>query len=153
MGFRCSLVLVLAACLATGAMAQCPNDNTLTGVAVTPPCPGSTTVPCVQGGQYALVNVVAGNTYTFSTCAATFDTQITLYNNSGGGSIGYNDDACGATGFQSTVTWTATFTGQLRAGGCVPLCQQYDLRSLGHRLLAPTCRRLCLYPHDVRQFQ
>ncbi|MBK8341345.1 MAG: T9SS type A sorting domain-containing protein [Flavobacteriales bacterium] len=86
----------------------------LTGAAVTPPCPGSTTVPCVQGGQYVLVNVVAGNTYTFSTCAATFDTEITLYNNAGGGSIGYNDDACGAVGFQSTVTWTATFTGQLR---------------------------------------
>ncbi|MBK9077378.1 MAG: T9SS type A sorting domain-containing protein [Flavobacteriales bacterium] len=123
MGFRCSLVLVLAACLATGAMAQCPNDNTLTGVAVTPPCPGSTTVPCVQGGQYALVNVVAGNTYTFSTCAATFDTQITLFNNAGGGSMGYNDDACG-TGLQSSVTWVATFTGQLRV-----LVDQYNCAS------------------------
>lgn len=91
--------------------AQCPNDNALTGTAITPTCPGTTNVPCVQGGQYALVNVVAGNTYTFSTCAATFDTQITLYNNAGGGSLGFNDDACG---LQSTVTWVATFTGQLR---------------------------------------
>ncbi|MCB0793740.1 MAG: hypothetical protein KDB88_03300 [Flavobacteriales bacterium] len=90
---------------------QCANNNTLTGTAVTPNCPGTTTVTCVQGGQYALINVVAGNTYTFSTCGAGFDTQITLYNNTGGGALGYNDDACG---LQSTVTWVATFTGQLR---------------------------------------
>jgi hypothetical protein len=100
-------VLVFAAV----AHAQCTNNNVLTGAAVTPNCPGNTNIPCVQGGQYALINVVAGNTYTFSTCGATWDTQITLFNNAGGGSIGYNDDACG---LQSTVTWTATFTGQLR---------------------------------------
>lgn len=90
---------------------QCPNNNTLTGTAVTPLCTGTTNVPCVQGGQYALVHVVAGNTYTFSTCAATFDTQITLYNNTGGAALGYNDDACG---LQSSVTWTAPWTGQVR---------------------------------------
>ncbi len=90
---------------------QCANNNVLTGTAVTPPCPGTTTIPCVQGGQYALVNVVAGNIYTFSTCGASWDTQITLFNNAGGASLGYNDDFCG---LQSTVTWTASFTGQLR---------------------------------------
>ncbi|MBK6830504.1 MAG: T9SS type A sorting domain-containing protein [Flavobacteriales bacterium] len=90
---------------------QCGNDNTLYNVAATPGCPGSTTVGCVWGGEYVLVNVVAGNTYTFSTCGATWDTQITLFNNTGGASLGYNDDGCG---LQSTITWTATFTGQLR---------------------------------------
>ena len=93
------------------ASGQCTNNNVLTGAATTPACSGTTTIPCVQGGQYALINVVAGNTYTFSTCGASFDTQITLFNNSGGGTIGFNDDACG---LQSTVNWTATFTGQLR---------------------------------------
>ena len=111
MGTRGILVLIFTGWLSSWSHAQCTNNNTLTGAAVTPPCPGSTTIPCVQGGQYALVNVVAGNTYTFSTCGATFDTQITLFNNAGGGSIGYNDDACG---LQSTVTWMATYTGQLR---------------------------------------
>ena len=106
-----SAALVLAGSISLLADGQCPNNNVQTGTAVTPICPGSTTVPCVQGGQYALVNVVAGNTYTFSTCGATFDTEITLYNNGGGGAIAYNDDGCG---LQSTVTWTATFTGQLR---------------------------------------
>ena len=106
-----ALLSLLAGSLALLAHGQCPNDNTLTGTAVNPSCPGSTTVSCVQGGQYALVNVVAGNTYTFSTCAATFDTQITLYNNTGGGALGYNDDACG---LQSSVTWLAPWTGQVR---------------------------------------
>ncbi len=96
-----------------GVHGQCANNNTLNNANATPgACPGSTTVGCVQGGQYVLVNVVAGNTYTFSTCGgATWDTQITLYNNTGGGALGYNDDFCGT---QSTVTWTANFTGQLR---------------------------------------
>ena len=94
------------------AVGQCTNNNAITGGAITPPCPGSTSAPCVQGGQYVLVNVVAGNQYTFSTCGgAAWDTQITLFNNAGGVSLGYNDDFCG---LQSTVTWTATFTGQLR---------------------------------------
>lgn len=93
-------------------LSQCANNNTLLNVAATPSCPGSMNVNCVNGGQYVLVNVVAGNTYTFSTCGgANWDTQITLYNNAGGGSLGYNDDACG---LQSSVTWVATFTGQLR---------------------------------------
>ncbi|MCB0790622.1 MAG: T9SS type A sorting domain-containing protein [Flavobacteriales bacterium] len=111
---RCILSILLSLGLLVlhlRSFAQCGNDNALTGTAVTPNCPGTTNISCVQGGQYALVNVVAGNTYTFSTCTATFDTQITLYNNTGGGALGYNDDACG---LQSTVTWIASFTGQLR---------------------------------------
>lgn len=79
----------------------------------TPPCPGNLTVTCIYGGEYVLVDVVAGNTYTFSTCGgALWDTQITLLTNANvpipGG---YNDDACG---LQSSVTWTATFTGTIR---------------------------------------
>jgi len=85
---------------------QCAQNNTLIGT-VTPPCPGTSTTSCINGGQYINVNVVAGNDYTFSTCGNTaFDTQITVYN--GATVIGYNDDDCGT---QSTVTWTATFTG------------------------------------------
>ncbi len=79
-------------------------------------------MPCVQGGQYALVNVISGNQYTFSTCGAGFDTQITLYNNTGGASLGYNDDFCG---LQSTVSWIAPFTGQLRV-----LVDQYPCLTL-----------------------
>ena len=103
-----------SALLASGStvFGQCPNNNTYWQT-TTPTCPGSTVAStCLFGGEYQLINVVAGNTYTFSTCGTTtWDTQITLYNNAGGGSLGYNDDACG---LQSSVTWVATFTGQLR---------------------------------------
>jgi hypothetical protein len=106
---------------ATFAQGQCPDDNVLTGAAVTVPCPGTITVPCVQGGQYALVNVTNGNIYTFSTCTSTaFDTQITLYDNAGGASLGFNDDLCG-NGLQSSIQWPATFSGQMRV-----LVDQYN---------------------------
>lgn len=108
-----------------GVSAQCTDNNTLTGTAITVPCPGTTTVPCVQGGQYALVNVTSGNIYTFSTCTSTaFDTQITLFNNAGGASLGYSDDACGTLGLQSSVQWTSTYNGQLRV-----LVDQYPCAS------------------------
>ncbi len=95
--------------------AQCGNNNTaIAGGAITIPCPGSAaSPPCVRGGRYALVNVTNGNTYTFATCGGNvYDTYITLYNNSGGGALAWDNDGCGT---QSSVTWTATFTGQVRA--------------------------------------
>ncbi|MGV3637167.1 MAG: hypothetical protein ACO1NQ_05915, partial [Flavobacteriales bacterium] len=98
----------------TVALGQCSNNNTvIAGGAITPPCPGNMIVPCVNAGQYALVNVTLGNIYEFGTCDATYDTQITLFNNAGGGNVGSNDDACGFNEAQSIVVWTATFTGQL----------------------------------------
>lgn len=116
---RSSRLLAAFSCLAllgtARIAAQCTNNNVLTGAALNVPCPGNLTVPCVQGGQYALVNVTAGNTYTFSTCTGnSFDTQITLFDNTGGAALGYNDDACGTFGLQSSVSWPATFSGQLR---------------------------------------
>ncbi|MFZ1688539.1 MAG: T9SS type A sorting domain-containing protein [Flavobacteriales bacterium] len=114
MGKSRPLLLIVAGSLSSALFGQCANNNTLTGATITPPCPGSTTVPCVQGGQYALVNVVAGNTYTFSTCGASFDTEITLRQQPGGTVMGYNDDACGPLGLQSSITWTATYSGLLR---------------------------------------
>lgn len=131
-------VIMFAALMVMGtgytARAQCTNNNTaIAGGAITPPCPGTMIVPCVNAGQYALVNVTLGNIYEFGTCNATYDTRITLYDNAGGGSIGYNDDACQT---QSIVVWTATYTGQLRvlvdryvsifntcghSGGCAPV--------------------------------
>ena len=131
------LLFLFAAGATALSYGQCTNNNTLTGAAVTPTCPGTTNIPCVQGGQYALINVVSGNTYTFSTCGASFDTQITLFNNTGGGSLGYNDDACG---LQSTVNWTANYTGQLRVlvdlYNCAPtrFALRWPLRALLHPL-------------------
>ncbi|NUO03048.1 MAG: fibronectin type III domain-containing protein [Saprospiraceae bacterium] len=119
--------LTLTACLALllssaawQAAAQCGNDNSQFGTS-TITCGAASTVltTCIYGGEYRLVNVTLGNTYTFSTCGDTdFDTQITLFNDTGGAYLAYNDDGCGA---QSTVTWTATFTGAVRV-----LVDQYN---------------------------
>lgn len=66
---------------------------------------------CLYGGEYAVCNVVSGNTYTWFTCGdLDFDTQLTVSDQPNGGGIvlAYNDDDCG---LQSSVTWVATFTG------------------------------------------
>ena len=64
---------------------------------------------CVYGGEWSAYNVTAGETYTWTTCGdSDFDTQITLWNTAHSISYAYNDDGCG---LQSTITWTATFTG------------------------------------------
>lgn len=114
------LCLVMLIC-SVRMMAQCGNNNTL-WQSVTPACPSTQVVTnCIFGGEYELVCVSAGNTYTFSTCGSSWDTQITLYDNAGGAALGYNDDGCG---LQSTITWFATFTGQLRV-----LVDQYNCAS------------------------
>ena len=104
-----ALILILAGSFTVNS--QCANNNvqygTISGLA-----PGQTgTVYCMYGGEYALVSVVNGSNYTFSTCGGSWDTQLTIYSNIGGTSLAYNDDFCG---LQSQISWTATFTGQVR---------------------------------------
>ncbi|GEM_PF-2040816 len=90
--------------------AQCPYSAN-PYLSYTPACSGAqeTAVFCAWGGDYITIDVVAGNTYTFSTCGGvTYDTQLTLFTAGGGSVLGFNDDGCG---LQSTITWVATFTG------------------------------------------
>jgi metal-sulfur cluster biosynthetic enzyme len=98
----------------TKLIAQCANNNTNLGVDMTPAGVNQTvSLDCITGGQYVTLNVVTGSTYTITTCATTgnLDTEITLFNGAGASSIAYNDDACGR---QSTITYTAAFTGTVR---------------------------------------
>ena len=94
------------------AFGQCNNNNSFL-TDMTPSSPGVTvTNACVRGGRYVTVSVCAGAQYTFKTCASNaFDTQLTLYNNTGGAALAFNDDFCG---LQSQIIWTATFTGVVR---------------------------------------
>ncbi len=106
-----TLTLFLSFLISFFSFSQCSNDNTLNG-SISILCPSSQTISCIFGGQYILMNVTSGNIYNFSTCGgAAWDTQITLFNNIGGSSLGYNDDACFP---QSNLSWTATFSGQIR---------------------------------------
>lgn len=95
---------------ASSANAQCSNNNSPYGF-ISSLNPGQTsTVFCMYGGEYATVGVVSGATYVFSTCGGSWDSQLTIYSSTGQ-FLAYNDDACG---LQSEITWTATFTGQVR---------------------------------------
>jgi hypothetical protein len=105
------IAILLVSAWTSGFRAQCTYNNTFYTV-LSPPCPGTEVAPCVLGGEYVTVNVTAGNVYTFSTCSTpSFDSQITLFNANGTLFLGYNDDACG---LQSSVSWTATYTGQVQ---------------------------------------
>jgi uncharacterized protein YjdB len=69
----------------------------------------------MYAGDYAVVNVTAGNTYEFSTCAAngsnvTYDSELTLLSDQQQLLV-YNDDFCG---IQSFVSWVATYTGTVQ---------------------------------------
>lgn len=89
----------------------CPNDNVLYNVNATPTGVGNTlTVSNVYAGEYLNINVCQGASYTFASCGATYDTQLTLYSSSGT-LLAHNDDGCG---LQSSITWTATMTGTVR---------------------------------------
>ena len=88
--------------------AQCPNNNTQYLTSNAPTVVGSTVTlsTCMYGGEYRLVNnLQAGYVYSFETCGDTdFDTQMTIYDNSTGALVGYNDDFCG---LQSKVQFTS----------------------------------------------
>jgi len=95
-------------------LSQCSNfvSNFPTGTASTTSNTLVTNTTCNYGGDYSYFNVTAGETYTWTTCGdSDFDTQLTLYQGSVSSPstvLAYNDDDCG---LQSTITWTATFTG------------------------------------------
>jgi uncharacterized protein YjdB len=94
--------------------------------AVTPTTVWSDVDACNYAGEYAVINVIAGNIYEFSTCSiygsnTFYDTELTLLSNQQG-FLAYNDDFCGA---QSYISWTATYTGTVQihlteyiASGC-----------------------------------
>lgn len=125
--------------------AQCPagtwnNTGFFSGFDI-PSQPGianEKTAHAAWGGDYYLFNVVSGNTYVFRTCFTengAINTVLSLYNSTGTTLITFNDDFCGT---QSQISWTATFTGQVRLSyyqsGC--LTQSIDTK-LGVYYTAP----------------
>lgn len=118
------------------ANAQCANDNVF-WADLTPTTVG---VPVsnagIWGGEYVTTTVCQGASYTFQTCGSTWDTAITLYNNAGGAALAFNDDGCG---LQSSITWTATFTGVVRVLVDFWTCTNYN----GAALLTVTQNTPC----------
>lgn len=112
--FLLSVLLLFHANRLSAQCFNCPGGQYPAGNQSTTSSSLVTISTCMFGGEYAVFNVTAGQTYTWSTCGVTaWDTQLTLFAGAGGcvgSSLAYNDDACG---LQSTITWTATFTGQV----------------------------------------
>lgn len=107
-------ILFIIAALLTGlpAWSQCPNDNSLVAGSLTPPGVSMSTAQTYNAGQYVLAFVQSGAQYTVTTCGgSSWDTQLTVYNDITGVSLGYNDDYCGV---QSSVSFTPTFCGYVR---------------------------------------
>lgn len=102
---------------ANNASAQCAfggNAVQFPSGIINPNCIGTaqTITTCNFGGDYFLMNVVAGQQYLLSNCGGTWDSQITVYDNATQAFIAFNDDngpAC--AGLQASVQWTSTFTG------------------------------------------
>ncbi|MBI1266290.1 MAG: T9SS type A sorting domain-containing protein [Cryomorphaceae bacterium] len=105
------LAIIFLALWHVHSVAQCNNDNTFDGTFSLTSEGDSDTKSCVRGGRYYTVDVVTGETYEFSTCGGDWDTLITLYSDSNGSLIAFNDDYCG---WQSFISWNATFTGTVR---------------------------------------
>lgn len=90
---------------------ECAYNGAHTNVGDATPaaCDGVTTATqSMVNGNYATVGVTNGQEYTFDFCAVTWDSQMDLWDVGGATSLANDDDGCG---LQSTITWTATFTG------------------------------------------
>lgn len=95
------------------ASSQCsPNSSQYPTSVYTPNSLFGSPTSCNYAGEYYSLNVVAGNTYEFSTAPsdgsnASYDTQLLLTDNNQA-EISFNDDYSGS---QSFISWVATYTG------------------------------------------
>lgn len=109
------LFLPLALALSFFGYCQCDNGTNYFPTTIYSPIAGSwgSASASNTAGHVIQVSVVLGDAYEFSTCAvnglvaASYDTQLTLRDESNSLLI-FNDDECG---LQSSIIWTATYTG------------------------------------------
>jgi hypothetical protein len=128
---------------ADGQVAESNETNNVGSIAITVPAasegcnstsqyPSNTLSPStnwksqksIWAGEFTLFNVTSGRTYTFSYCSAdgataSYNSEMTLRNNSTGAFIDYSDDACGD---DAKIVWTATFTGKVKLVTTVSGC-------------------------------
>ena len=99
------------------------GSGLINGCAGTSQYPAATLTPTTSwqtntnlyAGEYSIYNVVSGQTYEWSTCAAdgglaSYDTELTLTDLSNN-ELAYSNDDCGS---QSKIIWTSTITGTVR---------------------------------------
>ena len=120
--------LAFLTCILCGSLliAQCLDDNSFANITVTSACPGTQSIT-LNGGESALIEIVQGNAYTFSTCGnTTCDSYLTL-SDGANNAYAWNDDGTTCSP-QSEFTWVSTGTGSAilnldefpcNNGGCV----------------------------------
>jgi uncharacterized protein YjdB len=110
------LLLTFAVGMFFKAQSQCTALSQYPLNTLTPTSAWSNIDLCNYAGEYAVINVVAGNVYEFSTMGIhgstiLYDTELTL-RNATNALIAYNDDYQATT--QSYISWTASYTGTAR---------------------------------------
>ncbi|MBI3512378.1 MAG: T9SS type A sorting domain-containing protein [Bacteroidetes bacterium] len=97
----------------TRSNAQCSGGSFQSNIT---PTAATQTVAVPNAGLYYTFNGIGGAVYQFSFCAAdggsaSYDTQLTMLDNTGAYAGGYNDDWCG---LQSFLQWTCPSSGVYR---------------------------------------
>jgi hypothetical protein len=107
----------------------------------------------IYAGEYTAFNVTSGRTYVFSYCSAdgavaSYDSEMTLRNKTTDAFIAYSDDFCGD---DAKITWTATFTGQVKVVTTVYGCGTNSISStLRYKYTAKEAEELM---SDAERFQ
>ena len=112
------LLVIISLLICSIVSGQCDNGANYYPPSVYDPLPGGWGYPstCNWAGEVIQLNIIAGDSYQFSTCAerggvqASYDTQLSLRDGAGT-LLAYNDDFSGCSGFTSYLFWTATYTG------------------------------------------
>lgn len=115
-------VLVFSFVYSQNVVAQCPilsgsapNGTVYHSGDIYPNCGSFNYVYNYSPGRNFKTPVLAGGSYTFTTCGSSTDTQLSIYDNSGTTSIGYNDDdGPDCSGVQASVNLTPSFTNYAR---------------------------------------
>lgn len=109
-----------------GVNSLCGYDNTYYATIAAPTAVNQIVSPtqnCTYGGEYVTIsNLIKGRVYRISTCGtSSFDTQIIIYPQGGGQSVGFNDDWCDS---MSQILFNP-----LSSGNYDILIDQYDCQS------------------------
>jgi UDP-2,3-diacylglucosamine pyrophosphatase LpxH len=138
--------------------AQCIfNDNLFPDTPFTPTSATFTAAATnIYGGEYSIYNVIQGNTYEWSLCAAdggaaSYDSQLSLFDPANTSfAIAYGDDDCGD---DAKITWVATYSGQVYVQVNLFNCLTNTVSStLVYRLAAVPVVESCLYTGDLSQY-
>ena len=140
-------ILLLALLAETALMAQCTGG--IAQAAITPTAAWQTVSS--RAGRYKPFNAVAGTSYIFSYCqgggSATWDTELTVNDNTGNYAGAYNDDACSLS---SEVYWTCVTTGTYQIlVNELPCGASAATATLAYRSFVPGPGTTCANPHNI----